>query len=118
MSKSTDGKEVVKNLCASQVYHPQTHLATYTCNQKKHFGIKKLKEWLDSNEWNRHYPGWSLLTTTEQKEITNVMHESAAVPFLRNWNEVTILSTIFAKVPQALFVMSDQSLQDAINKKK
>ena len=91
LSESADGKEVVKNLCASQVYHPQTHFATYTCNQKKHFGVKKLKEWLDSNEWNKHYPGWNHLTCTEQEEITNAMHESSAVPLLRNWNEVTKL---------------------------
>ena len=43
LTDSAYGKEVVKNLCASQVYHPQTHFATYTCNQQKHLGIKHLK---------------------------------------------------------------------------
>ena len=104
LSESADGKEVVKNLCAAQIYHPQTHFATYTCNQKKHFGISMLREWLDSNKWQDYYLGWKDLTTQEQEEITHAIQESAAVPLLRNWNEVTkLFITYIRKSPTSPF---------------
>ena len=34
--------ETVKNLCAYQAYHFIDLFATFTCNQKKHIGVKKL----------------------------------------------------------------------------
>ena len=111
LSESADSKQVVKNLCASQVYHPQTHFATYTCNKKKHFGIKKIKNWLDSNEWTRHYPGWNSLTSFEQKEISNAIHEAAAVPLLRNWNEVTkLFINYIRRSPSSPFRVISRSL--------
>ena len=40
---SFDSKQMVRNLCASQQYHTMTHFLTFTCNMKKHFGTKDIK---------------------------------------------------------------------------
>eukprot|EP00957_Ditylum_brightwellii_P127618 9732178-Ditylum_brightwellii.AAC.1 len=45
---SVDSKQVVHNLCASQKYHHMDFFVTLMCNQKKHFGLAPIKNWLDS----------------------------------------------------------------------
>ena len=39
--EAVDSKQMVRNLCASQKYHKMDLFLTFTCNQKKHFGLKK-----------------------------------------------------------------------------
>ena len=41
---SVDSKQVIKELMSSQKYLPFTHFLTFTCNQKRHFGTKPIKE--------------------------------------------------------------------------
>ena len=53
MLESFDSKAMVRNLCASQEYHTMSHFLTFTCNMKKHFGTKIIKQWIDSNEWQK-----------------------------------------------------------------
>jgi hypothetical protein len=90
-SESADNKETVRNLSAAQKYHEKTHFATYTVNQKKHFGVSPIRNWLDSCNWHQYYPDFYKLTPDEREEITKALHESAAIYYLRNWNEVTKL---------------------------
>ena len=47
-SDSIDNRQVVHNLTAAQQCHPMTMFLTFTCNVKLHFGIRKIKDWLDS----------------------------------------------------------------------
>ena len=47
LSQSIDLKQMVKNICSSQKNHKMDYFLTFTCNQKEHFGIKKIRECLD-----------------------------------------------------------------------
>ena len=47
---SVNSKQVVRNLCASQKYHHMDFFITLTCNQKKHFGVAPIKNWIDSGD--------------------------------------------------------------------
>ena len=53
--QSVDSTQMVKNLCSSQKYHKMDLFLTFTCNQKEHFGIKHIREWIDSQEWQNHF---------------------------------------------------------------
>ena len=51
LSDSVDSKQTLSNLCASQKYHKMDFFLTFTCNQSDHFGVSKVKNWLDSRDW-------------------------------------------------------------------
>ena len=89
--ESFDSSTTVKNLCASQYYHKMDFFLTFTCNQKKHFGVKNVKEWIDSGAWKQYFEGFSDLTEFEVKEIEDAVIQSAATLLLRNWQEVSKL---------------------------
>ena len=67
--ESVDNRQMVKNLCFSQKYHPWDHFVTYTCNQRDHFGTAPINRWTDSGEWKKHCPGYDELEVDDQKEI-------------------------------------------------
>ena len=85
---SIDSKKMVRNLCASQKHHKKTHFITLTCNQKQHFGIRKIKNWIDSEKWIQHIPCFDDLSYEHQNEIRKAIHQSASNRILRNWMEV------------------------------
>ena len=86
--ESIDSKRIVKNLCASQKYHKMDFFLTFTCNQKEHFGTSKLRKWLDSRDWEKHFEGFETLSGFEKVEIKNAFNESLSTLFLRVWQEV------------------------------
>ena len=53
---AVDSKQTIKNLMSSQKYHCFDMFLTFTCNTKKHFGTKPIKEWIDDNAWKRNIP--------------------------------------------------------------
>ena len=55
LSGSMDSKKIVRDLSASQEYHPIIFFLTFTCNKSKHFGLKKIKNWIDSVLWKNHF---------------------------------------------------------------
>ena len=89
--ESFDSSTTVKNLCASQYYHKMDFFLTFTCNQKKHFGVKNVKEWIDSGAWKQYFKGFSDLTEFEVKEIEEAVIQSAPTLLLHNWQEVSKL---------------------------
>ena len=80
---SVDSKQVIKELMSSQKYVPFTHFLTFTCNMKRHFGTKPIKEWIDSDNWKKKYPGYDNLTDTEKDEIKDALNQAAAPLLLR-----------------------------------
>ena len=72
---------------ASQKYLPFTHFLTFTCNMKRHFGTKPIKNWIDGDEWKKNYPKYNDLTFDERKEIHQALNQAAAPLLLRAWNE-------------------------------
>ena len=88
---SIDSRQMVRNLCASQEYFQWDVFLTFTCNMRKHFGTKPIREWLDHNEWTNHYPHWNTYSIFQQEEIRRGLHQSASGLFLRVWEEVSAI---------------------------
>ena len=88
---SIDSKKMVRNLCTSQKYKRFTEFLTLTCNMKQHFGVKKIKNWIDDTEWQKYYPGFFNLTITEKNEVGDALTQAAAPLLLRNWMEVRVI---------------------------
>ena len=84
---SIDSKQMIKNSMASQKYHPFDFFLTFTCNMKKHFGTKPIKEWIDGDEWKSNFPNFDNLTPKEKMEMKNAIDQAAAPLLLRAWNE-------------------------------
>ena len=53
--------------------------------QKEHFGIKKIREWLDDLKWQQSYPKFDSLFDHEKKEIKVAVEQASAGSILRNW---------------------------------
>ena len=86
-----DSHQMVKNLCASQEYFPWDVFLTFTCNMRKHFGTKPIREWLDQDDWKSNYPKWGIYTRFQQEEIRKSLHQAASSLFLRVWEEVSAI---------------------------
>ena len=83
-----DSKRAANNLCAAQTKHNFTYFLTFTCNQEKHFGIKKLRHHLKNGDWKREIENWSDFSESDQNEFSKALEQSAAGLLLRNWMEV------------------------------
>ena len=68
-------------------------------NQSGFFGIKPLKNWIDSQEFEELlFKGRKGLTHVEKEELRKAGKESSCVPLLRQWMEVSeIFMTYIAK---------------------
>ena len=84
---ATDSRKMVKNLSASQKYHPMDLFLTFTCNQKKHFGVRRIKNWIDSMEWTKSVPDWDSWTESDREKYRESMIQAASGHLLRNWLE-------------------------------
>ena len=96
---------MVKNLCSSQEFFEWDVFLTFTCNMRKHFGTKPIREWLDSDdEWTESYPYWDSYSRFEQEEIKKSLHQAASGLFLRVWEEVSALFIDYlSKSPSSSF---------------
>lgn len=88
---SVDSRQMVKNLCSSIEYFEWDVFLTFTCNMRKHFGTRPIREWLDSKEWVKGFPRWKYYTEFQQDEISRAMMQSASGLFLRVWEEVSAI---------------------------
>ena len=89
--ESVDNKQMVRNLCSSSEKHPMDLFLTFTCNQKEHFGVKCIRNWIDSGDWKQHYNEYRFLSDSEQDEVNKAIHRSSASLILRNWMETRAL---------------------------
>ena len=89
--QSIDSNKIVKGLCASNYYIAMDFFDTYTCNQLHHFGVKGIKRWVDSIEWENNYEGFHQLDVSSQEEIRKAMSQASSTLLLRNWQEVSKL---------------------------
>ena len=62
LSDSIDNKQHVRNLCSSQKYHKMDFFLTFTCNQKEHFGLSVVKNWIDVNDCEDYFPIFQIYT--------------------------------------------------------
>ena len=101
---SVDSKKMVRNLCSSQKYHKQTFFLTFTCNQKKHPGIKKLKNYVDSYKYTKYIPNFDSMTDDDKEEVNMAVNQAIGSLILRNWMEAKkIIIDYICKCPTSPF---------------
>ena len=89
--QSVDSNKTVKGLCASNYYIAMDFFDTYTCNQLHHFGVKGIKSWIDSEQWEKNYDGFNNLDPSAQAEVRHAVTQASSTLLLRNWQEVSKL---------------------------
>ena len=89
--QSIDSNKIVKGLCASNYYIAMDFFDTYTCNQLHHFGVKGIKQWIDSTEWECNFEDFYQLDESSKDEIKKRMSQASSTLLLRNWQEVSKL---------------------------
>ena len=94
---SIDSRQMVKNLCSSQEFFQWDIFLTFTCNMRKHFGTKPIRQWLDDDDWKEYFPKWNSYHVYQQKEIERAMHQAASGLFLRVWEEVSAIFIDYLK---------------------
>jgi hypothetical protein len=101
---SIDSKQMVKNLCTSQKYISWSYFLTFTANQSRHFGLRRIRHWIDKKGWQDVYPGYKLMNHLDQKEIDSAINQTASGLMLRIWEEVSELFLNFiTKSPHSPF---------------
>ena len=88
---SVDSKQMVKNLCTSQKKVKWSYFLTYTANHTHHFGLKKIRDWINKKGWSDSYPNYKSLSTRDQKEIDNAVSQASLGLITRIWEEVSKL---------------------------
>ena len=89
---------MVKNLSSSEKYIGSfDFFITLTCNMKKHFGTKPVKEWIDSNELQKNLKGFNNLTNVEKNELNTALQQASGCLFVRIWEEVSKLFLDYLK---------------------
>ena len=94
-----DNRQNVHNLCASEREEPSTLFLTLTCNQKQHFGIKMVKEYIDSDQcvnnylelYSKKFPREKELSENFKVELKKAFEEAARNLIVRNWMEIRVL---------------------------
>ena len=94
---SVDNKAMVRNLCSAQQWHSMDLFLTFTCNMKKHFGTKIVKEWVDGEEWKKSFDGYEEHDEFEKKEIDQALSQASSTLLLRIWQEVCELFLNYLK---------------------
>jgi predicted GIY-YIG superfamily endonuclease len=96
---SVDSRPVVNRLAAAMGEKNFTYFFTQTVNQSGFFGMKPMKDWIDSEEFKMLlFEGRQNLTFEEKEELLRAGKESSCIPFVRQWMEVSeIFMTYIAK---------------------
>jgi hypothetical protein len=96
--ESIDSKQMVKNLSSAEKFIDKfDFFITLTCNMKKHFGTKVVKNWIDSDGWKQHFEGYTNLTENEKEEIHTALIQASGCLLLRIWEEISKLFLEYLK---------------------
>jgi len=91
-----DSRAVVNQLSAAIKEEQATYFFTTTANQLEHFGLRRIKQWIDGTKVIdilssiRGY-GDSNASDLVRRELKESITQSAAIVLLRNWYETTKL---------------------------
>ena len=85
---SIDNRQVVNNLSSAERYYGSTYFVTGTCNQREQFGVRKVKQWIDSDGPLENYPHFDKLDYSEKEEVKKAIQQAAGTLIFRNWMEV------------------------------
>ncbi len=86
-SDHVDSRQTVNWLAAAIAEKQATYFYTHTCNQKNHFGVRKIKAWLDDPGTLDVICNGMELTLQEREDIHNSLIKGSCVVMLRNWME-------------------------------
>jgi predicted GIY-YIG superfamily endonuclease len=97
-----DSRPVVNKLGAAIAVKKADLFYTQSVNQKEFYGLKQLKQWLDSNEFKeRLLDTKPNATNDELVEMIDAATQAACVHFVRNWMEVAEIHMHYiAKSPE------------------
>jgi hypothetical protein len=90
-SDSIDSRPMVNRLCAAIAKETPQYFYTHTTNQREHFGLAKLKQWLDSDEIVDQFCIGSKATMMTQDDIRQSILSGSAVFMLRQWMEISMI---------------------------
>ena len=106
-SFAIDSRATVNQLAAANARHPCELFFTFTCNQKQTFAVRKIWEWVESDQALRNIAGvgtegnaWFTKLRTDEKEVKlarEALRISAGILTLRTWIETI---TIFLQYIQ------------------
>ncbi len=82
-----DSRQTVNQLAAAIAEKQATYFYMHTCNQKNHFGVRKIKAWLDDPGTLDVISKGSELTLQEREDLHNSLIKGSCVVMLRNWME-------------------------------
>lgn len=96
-SDSIESRPHVNQLCAKMRDCGATYFGSHSANHHDHFGLKAIKEWIDSDELHQltlkelltHK--YTYNTGTLQEQINKAIMESSTITLLRHWQETTEL---------------------------
>ena len=95
-SDSIESRPHVNQLCAKMRDRGATYFGSHSANQHDHFGLKSIKEWIDSDELHKLTMNELLdhkCTSTEtlQDQCKTSIMECSTIILLRHWQETTEL---------------------------
>jgi hypothetical protein len=102
---SIDSCPVVNQLSAAIAEESSTYFYINSCNQKEFYGVRKLKQWIDSPEFKQilieRNPE---VTVDEISELVESMTQASCVTIVCNWMEVVEIHMLYvAKSPERPF---------------
>ena len=98
-SDTIDNRQCVHDLCASERDDPADLFVTLTCNQREHFGIRKIKRYIDDGDalinykkyLKKTFPNEPTLSVKSQKEVQRSFQEASRTLTVRNWMEIRLI---------------------------
>ncbi len=93
-----ESRPIVNKLAAAVAQEQATYFYTHTCNQEDHFGVRQIKQWIDSDEFENivtkkigSISGLTQNISRYKEELKASIVQSGAVALLRNWMEVSTI---------------------------
>jgi hypothetical protein len=92
-SDSVDSRPVVNKLAAAMGEEMPTLFYTHTCSMKTHFGMRVIRNWLDSEEaikqiWSKIDDRGQPISSEEEHQLRHDLMQSSCVLALRCWINV------------------------------
>jgi hypothetical protein len=95
-SESIESRPHVNQLCAKMRDSGATYFGSHSANHRNHFGLKSIKNWIDSQELHdltiqELLAQGCIITESLHEDVKRAIIESSSVTMLRHWQETTEL---------------------------
>jgi predicted GIY-YIG superfamily endonuclease/DNA replication protein DnaC len=89
-TEQVNSRPMANKLRAAMGEEQCTYFATFTANQKDHFGLRHLKAWFDSEEIIDLF-SHQVRSYEDKETLKRTLHENSAILFLRQWTKVATI---------------------------